>query len=68
MHGTHRNERLCENLDDDMQSVHEASEVMFSSARPQFTDDFSKDDYIAELEGLLQNRRGSVRINPSVRN
>lgn len=68
MHATKRKETLGENQDDDMQSVPEESKVMFSSARPEFTDDFSKDDYIAELEDRLKNRTGGLRMKVSVRN
>ena len=67
MHASKLKDALDENQGSGRQRVLKESQVMFSSARREFTDNFSRDDYIAELEARLKTRAGAPRTKTSVR-
>lgn len=67
MHVSKMKNKTAENPDDDMESGLEESGVLFSNAGREFTEEFSKDDYIAELEAILKTRKGGTRLNSSIR-
>ena len=67
MQKSNMKEALDENQGNGRQGVLKQSQVIFSSARWEFTNDFSRDDYIAELEFHLKTRTGAPRSNPLVR-